>query len=108
MEGLIGLVLGIGFYVFYCYCLKLICEKCGKNPGVLIWIPILQIIPMLEVAGLPVWYIVLLLIPLVNIVVMVYMYWKICERRGKPGYVSLMIFVPFLNIVFLPYLAFSE
>ena len=40
LGGLVGLVLMIGVYVFVCYCLKLICEKAGHPPGVLIWIPI--------------------------------------------------------------------
>ena len=42
------LVVCLAFYVFYCFCAKRICEKCGVNPGILIWIPIVNLIPLLQ------------------------------------------------------------
>jgi Family of unknown function (DUF5684) len=85
IGGLIGLLVAVGIYVFVCYCLKLICVKAGHEPGVLIWIPIVQIVPLLTVAKLPIWFIILLLIPLVGFVVSVIMWVKICQARGKSG-----------------------
>jgi hypothetical protein len=41
-----------GLYLFICYCLKLIVQKAGAEPGFLIWLPILQLIPMLRAAGM--------------------------------------------------------
>src|SRR6202142_2690160 len=79
------LLIGLALYVFFCFCYKRICEKCGVVPGVLIWIPIAQLVPLLQVAKMPVWMIVLLLIPLVNLVVFVMMWVKICQGRGKRG-----------------------
>lgn len=105
---LVALLISIGLYIFTCYCFKRICEKCGKNPGILIWIPIVQLIPLLEVAGMAVWMIVLLLIPFVNIVVAVMMWAKICQARGKSPWLVIMVFIPIVNIFFVPYLAFSE
>jgi uncharacterized membrane protein YhaH (DUF805 family) len=105
---LVALLVSIGLYIFTCYCFKRICEKCGKNPGILIWIPIVQLIPLLEVAGMAVWMIILLLIPIVNIVVGVMMWAKICQARGKSPWLVIMAFIPFVNIFFIPYLAFSE
>jgi len=102
------LAIAMGFYVFFCYCYKRICEKTGRNPGVLIWIPIAHFIPLLEVAGMAAWMIVLLLIPIVNIVVFVIMWAKICEARGKSPWLVIMIFIPIVNLAFVPYLAFSE
>jgi Family of unknown function (DUF5684) len=108
IGGLIVFVLAIGLYVFVCYCLKLICEKAGHQPGVLIWIPIANLVPLLTVAKLPIWFIVLFFIPLVNIVAGIVMWVKICQARGKPGWMVILLFVPVVNIAFLPYLAFSE
>jgi len=39
------LAVQIGLYIFFAYCLKKICEKAGSKPGVMIWIPVLQIFP---------------------------------------------------------------
>jgi Family of unknown function (DUF5684) len=102
------LAVGLAFYVFFSYCFKRICEKTGHNPGILIWIPIVQFIPLLRVAGMAEWMIILLLIPIANIVVMVMMWAKICTARGKSPWLVIMLFIPIVDIAFLPYLAFSE
>ena len=102
------LVFALVLYVFVCYCYKRICEKCGDTPGVLIWIPIAQCIPLLRVAKMELWMIILLLIPIVNIVIFVMMWAKICTARGKSPWLVILLFIPFVNIVFIPYLAFSE
>ena len=47
----------LAFYIFYCFCAKRICEKCGVNPGILIWIPIVNLVPLLQAAKMPVWMI---------------------------------------------------
>lgn len=105
---LIGLVVFLGVYVFICYCLRLICVKAGHEPGVLIWIPILQIIPLLTAAQMPLWYIILMLIPLVGFVVLIMLWVKLCQARGKSGWLVVLLFIPIANLIFIPYLAFSE
>ena len=42
------LLIVLAFYVFFCFCAKRICEKCGVNPGILIWIPIANLVPLLH------------------------------------------------------------
>jgi uncharacterized membrane protein YhaH (DUF805 family) len=102
------LAISLCFYLFYCYCLKRICEKAGHQPGILIWLPIVQLIPLLQVAGMALWMILLFLIPFVNLVVIIMMWAKICEARGKSPWLVILMFVPIVNIIFIPYLAFSE
>ena len=105
---LAAICLGLALYIFSSYCYKRICEKCGVTPGALIWIPIVRVVPLLEVAKMPVWMIVLFLIPLANIVVFFMMWVKICEARGNSGWLVLLFLVPVANIVLIPYLAFSK
>ena len=52
------LMLGIALlvYLFHCYCCMLICVKTGKPPGVLIWIPVLQLYPLIRAAGMSGWW----------------------------------------------------
>jgi hypothetical protein len=102
------LLIALGFYLFFCYCCKRICEKTGHNPGVLIWIPIVNILPLLRVAGMAEWMILLFFVPLVNLVIAIMMWVKICQARGKSPWLVIMIFIPLLNLIFIPYLAFSE
>lgn len=102
------IVFGLAFYVFACFCYKRICEKCGVTPGVLIWIPFVHFIPLLQVAQMPVWTIILLFVPLVNLVFVIVVFAKLCIARGKSGWLVVMLFIPIVNLIFLPYLAFSE
>ena len=105
---LFALAIGLAVYFFFCFCMKKICEKAGHEPGVLIWIPIANLVPMLTVAKMPVWMIVLFFIPLVNIVIAIMMWWKICEARGKSGALGLLMLVPLVNLGLLLYLAFGD
>ena len=101
------LLLALGVYLFYCFCCKRICQKASREPGALIWIPILQLVPLLDAAGMATWMILLFLIPLVNVVLAVMMWAKICMALSKTPWLVLMMFIPPLNLIFLPYLAFS-
>lgn len=110
--GLIGLLfalaVALAIYIFFCYCSKRICEKCGHEPGVLIWIPIVNLVPLLTAAGLPVWFIILFFVPFVNVFVGIWMWWKICEKRQKPGPLALVLLIPPIGLFLLPYLAFAD
>lgn len=99
-------VIGLALYLFFCFCGKKICEKCGVQPGILIWIPIVQLVPLLQAGGLPVWMIILFFIPIVGFIMSIYMWAKICTARGKGVLVTIgVVLLPF---IFIPYLAFSE
>ena len=73
-----------------------------------VWIPIVQIIPLLQVAGWPAWYLLLFFVPFVNVVVSIWMWVRICQAQHKSGWMVLLLFVPIVNLAFVPYLAFSE
>src|SRR5207249_4676934 len=63
-QFLMGILAGLGvLYLFACYCAMLVCKKVGQEPGVLVWIPILQVFPMLRAAGMSGWWFVALLLP---------------------------------------------
>ena len=100
--------IGVAVYIFISYCYKLICQKTGKDPGAIIWIPVVRYIPLLQIAKMPEWLVVLLLVPLVNIVVFILMWAKVCEARGKSPWLVILFFVPIANIVLIPYLAFAD
>jgi hypothetical protein len=102
------LVFLLAFYVFFCFCYKRICEKCGVTPGALIWIPFVHFIPLLQVAKMPVWTIILLFIPLVNVVWLIMLFAKLCIARGKSPWLVILMLIPVANLIFIPYLAFSE
>ena len=108
--GLILLLYAIALfaYVFSCYCYKRICQKAGQTPGALIWIPIVQFIPLLRVARMADWMLILLLIPIANIVAMLILWARICLALNKSPWLAATLLVPGVNLALIPYLAFSR
>ncbi len=80
-------------------------KKAGKQGWESI-VPIYNVIVMLEISGLPMWYLVLYIIPVVNIYAMFKTYIELAKKFGKgAGFGVLTVFVP---IVGFPVLAFSK
>jgi hypothetical protein len=105
--GFFGLLIGVGFFVFISYCLKLICEKAKVDPGVMIWIPFVQLIPMATVAGINPFLLLLYFVPFVNVVFALYHWAKVCTAIEKSPWLVVMIIIPVVNIAFIPLLAFT-
>jgi uncharacterized membrane protein YhaH (DUF805 family) len=86
----------------------LICKKIGQEPGVLVWIPILQVFPMLRAAGMSAWWFVALLLPVLSFVATILWCVKICRARGKSSWLGLLLLLPVTNLFTFLYLAFAD
>ena len=72
------------------------------------WIPILNLILMLQIAQRPMWWLVFFLVPIINIVgvVLSFVIWvDIAKRLGKSAVFGVL--AALIPIIFMPYLAFS-
>jgi ABC-type sulfate transport system permease subunit len=79
--------------------------KAGK-PGWAAIVPIYNIIVLLEIAGKPLWWFILMLIPFVNFIVLIIVVIQVAKNFGKgTGFAIGMIFLPF---IFYPMLAFGD
>lgn len=94
-------------YVFSCYCYKRICLNAGHDPGILIWIPILQVIPLLQAAQMSLWWLIALLLPLLNFIAAIVWCFKIVSACGKSVVWAILLLLPGLNLIAFLYLAFS-
>ena len=79
--------------------------KAGK-PGWACIVPIYNIIVLLEIAGKPLWWIVLLIIPIVNLVILILVALEIAKAFGKGTGFGLGL--AFLGPIFYPILGFSD
>jgi hypothetical protein len=105
---LIIVVFALGAYVYIALALQTIATKTSTANGWLAWIPIANIFLMLSVAKKPMWWFLLFLIPLVNIVIAVMVWMAVAEARHKPNWWGILTIVPFVNIVVPGYLAWSD
>jgi hypothetical protein len=104
MGALIGLI-QLAVIVVMVVALWKIFEKAGK-PGWAALIPFYNIYIMLELCGKPGWWLVLFLIPLINLIMMIIVTLAFAAKFGKStGFAAGMIVLPF---IFYPLLAFSD
>lgn len=66
--------------------------KAGK-PGWAALVPIYNYVVLLEIIGRPIWWIVLLLIPFVNLVVIIIMLIDLAKSFGKSALVGLSVII---------------
>lgn len=111
MENLMGefsvvtwlIVLAVS--VFTIICMWKILKKAGKQ-GWECLIPIYSNIVMLEIAGLPTWYLILYFIPIANIYISFKLYVELAHKFGKStGFGVGMALIP---VVFNAILAFDD
>lgn len=99
---------GLAAYIYISLALQTIANKTSTPNPWLAWIPIANIILMLSVAKKPMWWFILFLVPLVNIVVAIMVWMAIAEARGKPSWWGILTIVPVANLVVPGVLAWSD
>lgn len=80
-------------------------EKAGK-PGWAAIIPIYNIIVLLEIAGKPIWWIILFFIPCVNIIVSLLIFIAVAKAFGKSEVFGIGLWL--LGFIFFPILGFGD
>lgn len=105
LGGVVMWIIGMVVAIFIIICMWKLFTKAGKKGWAAI-IPIYNIIVMLEIAELPMWYLALLCVPFVNVYAMFKIYIEIAHKFGKST--GFGIGMVFLGIVFIPMLAFGE
>jgi len=106
-----GLTAAFGAYWFFMMALTIVMlvaywvifTKAGK-PGWASLIPIYNVIVLLEIVGRPIWWIVLLFIPLVNIVVYAIVIMDLATSFGKGlGFAIGLILLPYIFLLILAF-----
>ncbi len=105
---LVFLIIGLAAYVYMALALQTIAQKTSTENAWLAWVPILNIILMLNIAKKPLWWILLCLIPLVNIVIIIMVWMAIAEARGKPNWWGILIIIPVAQLIVPGYLAWAD
>lgn len=99
------IIIWLAVVVFLIAAMWKVYEKAGQ-PGWAAIIPIYNVYIMTKIGGKPGWWVVLMLIPVVNLVFMIWLYNMISKSFGKDeGFTAGLLL---LGIVFWPILGFSS
>ncbi len=105
---IVVMLLVIVFYVIMALSLMKIAKRTNTDNAWFAWIPLLNLILMIQIAKRPMWWLVFFLVPIINIVgiVLQFVIWvDIAKRLGKQTWVGIL--AGLIPIIFVPYLAFS-
>ncbi|HEX7879931.1 MAG TPA: DUF5684 domain-containing protein [Candidatus Eisenbacteria bacterium] len=110
--GLVGFMMGMGMMMVWCVLLLIVIaamwvvfQKAGR-PGWHSIIPFLNIYDLVQIAGRPGWWMLLLLVPFLNIIVAIIVSIDLARRFGKgTGFGILLALLPFIGYSIL---AFSD
>jgi len=111
-PGILGGIMGLGFLVVWCAVVLVIIAamwvtftKAGE-PGWACLVPIYNMVVMCKIAGKPWWWILLMIIPFVNFVIIIMLFIAFAKNFGKGA--GFGIGLAFLGFIFFPMLAWGD
>jgi len=102
------LVIFAAIYVYMALAFSTIAKKTNTPNPWWAWVPILNIILLINIAKKPVWWVVLFFVPIVSIVIAIIVMMGVAEARNKPNWWGILMIVPFVNFIVPGYLAWSD
>ena len=103
--GIAFFLLSVAVYLFYGYCYGRIFQKAGRP----LWegfIPIYNYYVLLKIVGRPGWWLILYIVPFVNIVIIIIVYYDLARSFGKGVGFAVGLFL--LWFIFLPILGLGD
>ncbi len=101
----IGVVVYVAIIVFEIAALWHVFTKASEKGWKAI-IPIWNILIVLKISGRPWWWIILFVIPIVNIIVFIIVYYDLAKSFGKGGGFAVGLIL--LSFIFIPILGFGS
>ncbi|HTK59739.1 MAG TPA: DUF5684 domain-containing protein [Candidatus Baltobacteraceae bacterium] len=105
-NGAVGLGL-LAFHLIMAAALWKMATRTKDEPKWFALVPFLNIALFLKIAKKPLWWLILFLIPGVNIITMIVASMGLCERFGVNKWWGLVSFISPLNLVLYLYLAYG-
>lgn len=102
---MVGLLVGLAIMVVIIAAMWKVFTKAGKA-GWMVLIPIVNVYVLLKIAGRPGWWLILLIIPLVNLIISILVSMDIAKSFGKGAGFGLGL--AFLGPIFYPILGFGS
>src|SRR5512135_692616 len=96
------------FHLVMAVALWKMAERTKEEPKWFAIVPVLNVVLFLKLAKRPMWWLILFLLPLVNIVVLIVATMAICQRFGINKWWGLLAVISPFNLVLYLYLAFAQ
>jgi hypothetical protein len=111
----VSLVIGLAAYLYTALALWAMAKRTNTPNGWLGFIPIANVYLMTQIAKLPWWWtltVLLAIIPVVGAILMlaafIYISWKLAENLNRPGWWSLLLLIPVVNLIIIGIMAWGQ
>ena len=107
--GLIGWLIILGVWCYFGYCMYKMAQKCGQGDSA--WwgfVPILNTFLLIKMAEKPMWWFLLCLVPVVNLVAFFALWIGAAKNCGSSAVWGVLALLPVINFVAWGVLAFSS
>ncbi len=106
--GIIFPLILLGIYIYVSYMLYKIAEKTGTPNSWFAFIPLLNIILIIQMAGKSLWWILAMFVPIVNVIVIVWLWMQIAEKVHRPAWWGILMVIGPVNLILLWFMAFRD
>jgi hypothetical protein len=96
------------FYIIYTLPVYVIAKKSGHDYAWLAFVPIGNLWLLCDMADMELWFLIIFLVPYLNIILLGFVWWRIAENTNKPGWLGILMLIPGVNLLVGYYLAFVE
>ncbi len=111
MENSLLSILIILFLIIYLYSsliLYTLAKKLNIQNPWFAFLPVANIYLVTELASVAPWTLILAFFPGINVIVSVWWFWKISQRRSRPGWWALLYLIPLIGFIFLSLLVWKD
>jgi len=112
---LVFVLIFVAIYIYYAIALMRIANRTKTKDAWLAWIPIVNILLVIQIAKQPWWHIfalALYFIPFIGglafLVVTAFWWWKVAERLKRDGWQGILMVIPVINLITLGVFAWGK
>jgi len=98
----------LGMYVYFSFCLFTIAKKVNHESPWWAFVPVLNVVQIIQMASKPLYWFIFLFVPIVNIVVIAMLWIEVAKAREKSPIWGILMLLPFLNFVAVLVMALGE
>ncbi|RJQ46411.1 MAG: hypothetical protein C4534_03010 [Gaiellales bacterium] len=97
----------LGLYIYFAAAVRSVAVRLDMEDTWMAWVPLLNLYLFLRIAGPPGWWMLLGLVPFVNIAVFTFVTMVASEKTGRPPWWGLASLLPPAGLVLLGVIGFS-
>ena len=105
--GMFVMFFWLAVYAYYAVAQMKIAQKLGHPNPWFAWIPLLNMVQIIQMAQKPLWWFLLMFVPIVNIICIAALWMNVARRTGYSAIVGLLTLVPIVQFITLGMMAFG-